>query len=90
MTTTKQRLDNKIKSQYNKVGPHRGGISKMSCYDTEHEVALKQIKAANLLAPLLLEMVDAIQRRMKSDDACNNPFDENLGEAINKFKEFLK
>lgn len=36
---------------------------------------------------LLDDVENTIQRRINSDEACNYPFDENLGELLNKIKE---
>jgi hypothetical protein len=46
-------------------------------------------RASKILAPLLLEMYEAIQRRMASDEACGHHFDENLGDALNEMENFL-
>lgn len=62
-----------------------------SRYGTES--ALEQMayeRGSELLAELLDDCYTAIQRRMTSDDACGHPFDENLGELMNKLEEFLK
>ena len=37
---------------------------------------------------LLDEVESTIQRRLKSDEACGRPFDEDLGGLLNKLKEF--
>jgi uncharacterized membrane-anchored protein YjiN (DUF445 family) len=77
MTTTKQRLEKAIKK----------------CTESAHSsgfISDDYEAGANLLAPLLLEMVEAIQRRMKSDEACGHHFDENLGDALNEMEKFLK
>lgn len=43
---------------------------------------------AALEMPEVKALVAAIERRMKSDDACELPFDENLGEALNGWNKF--
>lgn len=47
-------------------------------------------RGSELLAELLDDCYTAIQRRMTSDDACGHPFDENLGEVMNKLEEFVR
>ncbi len=41
-------------------------------------------------AQLSQSLIEAITRRMKSDDACGHPFDEVLGEALNEYKKAME
>jgi hypothetical protein len=47
--------------------------------------AAEEIKKLRSLAA---ELASAINRRMKSDDLCDMPHDEDLGEAMNEFVNF--
>jgi hypothetical protein len=85
MTTTKQRLESKIEKTCNEYVEQRFTDS---CDDGDRMIAriASKYSANEILAPLLLEMVDALKKYKGFGYAETYPADD----ALNKFEEFLK
>jgi hypothetical protein len=77
MTTTKQRLGEKIERISDNVD--------------DYDCSLAFENGANLLAPLLLDMVKALHKVANGNFAPNKAWATEVAQdAINKFEEFLK
>jgi hypothetical protein len=90
MTTTKQRLDEKIEQA---ARGYRIISQTSACAD--NGIDFGTIHGANLLAPLLLEMVEALNKtkHLGCDECQSHEFVNETSiaqDAINKFERFLK
>jgi hypothetical protein len=86
MTTPKQRLESKVRKLSKEIVKQSYDVPEDQMCEWESEVDDVQV-GANLLAPLLLEMVEALK-------IANTGYNEvsilKVETALNKFEEFLK